>query len=75
MLIEAPQNVAATPVQDPTVREGPPRRSRRGERQLGDSLAPGSMDDQALAAAFAVATNGRCARRTPDGRRSCSGSH
>jgi RNA polymerase sigma factor (sigma-70 family) len=54
MLIEAPQNGAATPVQDLTVREGRPRRSRRGERQLGDSLAPGSMDDQALAAAFAV---------------------
>ena len=34
--------------------EGRPRRSRRGERQLGDAVAPGSVDDQALAAAFAA---------------------
>jgi RNA polymerase sigma factor (sigma-70 family) len=54
MLIEAPQNVVDTRVPSPTDSEGRPRRSRRGERQLGESVASGSADDRALAAAFAA---------------------
>jgi len=54
MLVEARHDMVATPVQQPTAPEVRPRRSRRGERQLGDAVAPGSVDDQALAAAFAA---------------------
>ena len=54
MLVEARQDMVATPVQQATAPEVRPRRSRRGERQLGDAVAPGSVDDQALAAAFAA---------------------
>jgi RNA polymerase sigma factor (sigma-70 family) len=54
MLIGAPQYVVATPVQHPSASGGRLRRSRRGERQLGSSVAPSSLDDQALAAGFAA---------------------
>ena len=54
MLVEARQDMVDTPVQQATGPEVRPRRSRRGERQLGDAVAPGSVDDQALAAAFAA---------------------
>ena len=52
MLIEAPQNVVDTRIPSPTDPEDRPRRSRRGERQLGESVASGSAEDRALAAAF-----------------------
>jgi RNA polymerase sigma factor (sigma-70 family) len=52
MLVEARQDTVVTPVPQATAREVRPPRSRRGERQLGDGVAPGSVDDQALAAAF-----------------------
>jgi len=54
MLVEARQDMVATPLQQATAPEVRPPRSRRGERQLGDAVAPGSVDDQALAAAFAA---------------------
>ena len=54
MLVEARQDMVATPVQQAKAPEVWPRRSRRGERQLGDAVAPGSVDDRALAAAFAA---------------------
>jgi RNA polymerase sigma factor (sigma-70 family) len=54
MLVEARQDTVVTPVPQATAREVRPPRSRRGERQLGDGVAPGSVDDQALAAAFAA---------------------
>ena len=54
MLVEARQDMVATPVQQATALGARPRRSRRGERQLGDAVAPRSVDDQALAAAFAA---------------------
>ena len=51
MLIGASQNVATIPVQR-TASDGRLRRSRRGERQLASSVAPASVDDEALAACF-----------------------
>lgn len=53
MLVEARQGMVATPVRA-TTPEVRPRRSRRGERHLGEAVAPGSVDDHALAAAFAA---------------------
>ena len=54
MLVEARQDTVVTPVPQATAHEVRPPRPRRGERQLGDGVVPGSVDDQALAAAFAV---------------------
>ncbi len=54
MLIEAPQHLVATRVQYPPASVGRLRRSRRGERQLSNSVASGSIDDQALAVSFAA---------------------
>ena len=54
MLIGAPQYVDAAPMQYLAASEGRVRRSRRGVRQLGSSVAPGSVDDLALAVSFAA---------------------
>jgi len=55
MLIEAPHHAGAAPAQwSSSAADGLLQRSRRGERQLVSSTAPGSVDDQALAASFAA---------------------
>jgi RNA polymerase sigma-70 factor (ECF subfamily) len=54
MLIEAPRRTGAASRRRTSAGEQDLARPRRGERQLGSSTAPGSVDDQALAASFAA---------------------
>ncbi|WP_242609577.1 RNA polymerase sigma factor [Agromyces ramosus] len=53
MLVEAPREQVANPLQD-SASEDRVRRSRRGERQLSNSMASESVDDQALGTNFAA---------------------
>lgn len=54
MLIEAPQTVGAAPLPRSSAADGLLGQRRRGERPLVNSTAPGSVDDQALAASFSA---------------------
>ncbi|WP_394552005.1 RNA polymerase sigma factor [Agromyces sp. MMS24-JH15] len=53
MLVEAPRAQGANPLR-PAASDVRVRRSRRGERQLGNSMASESVDDRALGMSFAA---------------------